>query len=106
MLKNLYIKNFAIIKEIDLSFSKGLNVFTGETGAGKSIVIEALSFALGARADFGLIGNYAENMLVKATFTSNSLPQDLQNKYSIAKEDFTITREIDKKGKAKIFIKR
>ena len=104
MLKNLYIKNFAIIKEIDLSFSNGLNVFTGETGAGKSIVIEALSFALGARADFGLIGNYAENMLVKATFTSNSLPQDLQNKYSIAKEDFTITREIDKKGKSKIFI--
>ena len=104
MLKNLYIKNFAIIKEIDLSFSKGLNVFTGETGAGKSIVIEALSFALGARADFGLIGNYAENMIVKATFTSNSLPQDLQNKYSITKEDFTITREIDKKGKSKIFI--
>ncbi len=104
MLKNLYIKNFAIIKEIDLSFSNGLNVFTGETGAGKSIVIEALSFALGARADFGLIGNYAENMLVKATFTNDSLPQNLQNKYSITKEDFTITREIDKKGKAKIFI--
>ena len=104
MLKNLYINNFAIIKEIDLNFSKGLNVFTGETGAGKSIVIEALSFVLGARADFGLIGNNSDKMLVKATFTSNSLPQDLQKKYTIAKEDFTITREIDKKGKAKIFI--
>ena len=104
MLKNLYINNFAIIKEIDLKFSNGLNVFTGETGAGKSIVIEALSFALGARADLGLIGNNADKMLVKATFSTTALPQELQKKYSITKEDFTITREIDKKGKAKIFI--
>lgn len=104
MLKNLYINNFAIIKEIDLKFSNGLNVFTGETGAGKSIVIEALSFVLGARADLGLIGNYAEKMIVKAVFAGAYLPIELQKKYSITKEDFTITREIDKKGKAKIFI--
>ncbi len=104
MLKNLYINNFAIIKEIDLSFSNGLNVFTGETGAGKSIVIEALSFALGARADFGLIGNNADKMLVKATFSADALPEELKKKYNITKETFTITREIDKKGKAKIFI--
>lgn len=104
MLKNLYINNFAIIKEIDLSFSEGLNVFTGETGAGKSIVIEALSFALGARADLGLIGNNSDKMLVKATFATKALPQNLQKKYSVTKETFTITREIDKKGKAKIFI--
>ena len=104
MLKNLYINNFAIIKEIDLKFSEGLNVFTGETGAGKSIVIEALSFALGARADFGLIGNNSDKMFVKATFSTNALPQELQKKYNITKEDFIITREIDKKGKAKIFI--
>ncbi|MBQ4493213.1 MAG: DNA repair protein RecN [Elusimicrobiaceae bacterium] len=104
MLKNLYINNFAIIKEIDLHFSEGLNVFTGETGAGKSIVIEALSFALGARADFGLIGNYAGKMLVKAVFSSAALPEDLKKKYNITTQDFIITREIDKKGKAKITI--
>lgn len=104
MLKNLYINNFAIIKEVDLNFSEGLNVFTGETGAGKSIVIEALSFALGARADLGLIGNNSDKMLVKAVFSSAAIPQDLQKKYAITKEDFAITREIDKKGKAKITI--
>ena len=85
MLKNLYINNFAIIKEIDLSFCEGLNVFTGETGAGKSIVIEALSFVLGARADLGLIGANGDKMLVKAHFTSAALPLDLQKKYAIIK---------------------
>ena len=104
MLKNLYVNNFAIIREIDLSFCEGLNVFTGETGAGKSIVIEALSFALGARADLGLIGSNGDKMLVKATFSSKSLPEHLQQKYAVKTEDFTIHREIDKKGKAKIFI--
>ena len=104
MLKNLYINNFAIIKEIDLPFSEGLNVFTGETGAGKSIVIEALSFVLGARADLGLIGNNSDKMLVKAVFTSQSLPQDLKDKYNVKEETFTLHREIDKKGKAKILI--
>ncbi len=104
MLKNLYINNFAIIKELDLSFSEGLNVFTGETGAGKSIVIEALSFVLGARADLGLIGNNGDKMLVKAIFTSPSLPENLQKKYDIKEKTFTIHREIDKKGKAKITV--
>ena len=89
MLKNLYINNFAIIKEIDLKFSEGLNVFTGETGAGKSIVIEALSFALGARADFGLIGNNSDKLIVKAAFSTNALPQELQKKYNITKEETT-----------------
>ena len=104
MLKNLYINNFAIIKEIDLNFSEGLNVFTGETGAGKSIVIEALSFVLGARADLGLIGNNTDKMLVRAVFTSQSLPKDLKDKYNIKEEIFTLYREIDRKGKAKILI--
>jgi DNA repair protein RecN len=104
MLKNLYVNNFAIIKEIDLNFSEGLNVFTGETGAGKSIVIEALSFVLGARADLGLIGNNVDKMIVKAIFTSQSLPENLQKKYDIKEKTFTLYREIDKKGKAKILI--
>ena len=104
MLKNLYINNFAIIKELDLPFSEGLNVFTGETGAGKSIVIEALSFVLGARADFGLIGSFGEKMIVKAVFAGEILPQNLQKKYDIIEKTFTLYREIDKKGKTKILI--
>jgi DNA repair protein RecN (Recombination protein N) len=46
MLKSIYIKNFAIIEEIVLEFSNGLNILTGETGAGKSIIVDAISIAL------------------------------------------------------------
>ena len=51
MLTHLNIRNFAIIDELELDFNKGMTVITGETGAGKSIMVDALSLALGGRAD-------------------------------------------------------
>lgn len=51
MISHISIKNFAIIKNTEIDFDRGLNIITGETGAGKSIVIEAISLALGSRAD-------------------------------------------------------
>ena len=51
MLKSIYIKDFAIIDELRIDFSNGFNVFTGETGAGKSIIVGALSFLKGGRSD-------------------------------------------------------
>ncbi|MBQ1383835.1 MAG: AAA family ATPase, partial [Firmicutes bacterium] len=51
MLTGLSIENFAVIKKLDIGLEPGLCVFTGETGAGKSVIIEAVSMALGARAD-------------------------------------------------------
>ena len=51
MLRSLYIQNYALIEKLDISFSSGFSVITGETGAGKSIILGALSLVLGQRAD-------------------------------------------------------
>ena len=55
MLLNLHIKNYVLIDELSLEFSGGLNIFTGETGAGKSIIIESIGLALGDRAGAGIV---------------------------------------------------
>ena len=103
MLKNIEIHNFAIISSLNLGFGSGLNIFTGETGAGKSIVIEALGFVLGARGDTGLIKQGANKMSVKAEFSSEGLPQELTVKYKINK-DFCLKRELDEKGRNRAWI--
>src|SRR5512134_1094046 len=68
MLKELNIKNFAIIDQLRVEFGPGLNVFTGETGAGKSIVVDALNLALGERASADLIRTGADEAVVEAAF--------------------------------------
>ncbi|MDL2295387.1 DNA repair protein RecN [Lachnospiraceae bacterium OttesenSCG-928-E19] len=68
MLTNLYISNIVLIEKLDLEFGPGLNVLTGETGAGKSILLDALSLALGARSDAGLVRHGCENAGVIAEF--------------------------------------
>lgn len=68
MLSNISIKNIALIDSIDVSFSDGLNVLTGETGAGKSIIIDSLSFVLGKRADKSLIRYEEDTASVTAVF--------------------------------------
>ena len=69
MIQKLYIKNFAIINEIDINFEPGLTVVTGETGSGKSILLEALGVALGAKADKIMVRNGAERAVVEAKFS-------------------------------------
>ncbi len=64
MLTQLHVQNFAILSDISLKLSPGFNVFSGETGAGKSIVIEALGFVLGARGDGTLIKDGTEKCVV------------------------------------------
>jgi DNA repair protein RecN (Recombination protein N) len=68
MLQSLYIQNFVLIDQLEIDFDAGMSVFTGETGAGKSIIIGALSLALGNRADSQAIGPFAEQCEVIATF--------------------------------------
>ena len=68
MLTNLYIENIAVIEQTDISFTRGLNVLTGETGAGKSIVIDAINAVLGKRSSRGLIRTGADSAFVSATF--------------------------------------
>ena len=68
MLSNLSIRNVVLIEALDIDFQDGLTVLTGETGAGKSILLDALGLALGSRADFGLIRNNSERASVAAEF--------------------------------------
>ena len=69
MLTRLSVRNVVLIKSLDLEFSEGLTVLTGETGAGKSILLDSLGLALGSRADFSLIGKDNDRAQVSASFT-------------------------------------
>lgn len=68
MLQNLHVKNIALIDEVEIDFTKGLNILTGETGAGKSIIIDSVNFALGARVPKGIVREDAEYALVELVF--------------------------------------
>ncbi len=68
MLSELYIQNFAIIDELRIRFDKGLNVLTGETGAGKSIILDAMALVLGERADTSMVRGGSDRAYVEATF--------------------------------------
>ena len=68
MLYSLHVKNLALIEETEVEFGKGLNILTGETGAGKSILLGSVNLALGAKAGGEIIRNGAESALVELTF--------------------------------------
>ncbi len=68
MLANLHVKNVAIIDEVDVDFGKHLNILTGETGAGKSILVGSIGIALGARVSSEMIGKYGDYALVEMVF--------------------------------------
>ena len=68
MLTNLSIRNIVLIEKLDLEFDSGLTVLTGETGAGKSILLDALGLALGSRADFSLVRAGENSAQVIASF--------------------------------------
>ena len=72
MLSHLSVKNIVLIESLQLDFQAGLTVLTGETGAGKSILLDSLGLALGARADFGLLRKGADRASVTATFEVNA----------------------------------
>jgi DNA repair protein RecN (Recombination protein N) len=111
MLKELNIKNFAIIDQLQVEFAPGLNVFTGETGAGKSIVVDALNLALGERASADLIRTGCQEAVVEAAFelnTDNATEiRDLLAEQGITMdtgEDLIVRRVLSAAGKNKVYI--
>lgn len=97
MLNKLTVKNFAIIEDIDISFKDGLTVLTGETGAGKSLVIDCISLLLGERANLEMVRNGEDRAVIIGNFSFNSVHlSSLLSKLNIDCEDnnITITRVI------------
>jgi DNA repair protein RecN (Recombination protein N) len=107
MLNDLSIKNFAIIDELNVSFHNGLNIISGETGAGKSIIIGAVSLLLGDRASAEMIRTQADAATVEAIFDINR-NKTLKNKISemgfTAGDELLIRRVISRTGKNKVLV--
>ena len=103
MLNKLTIKNVALIDSAEIEFKNGLNVLSGETGAGKSVIIESLNFVLGAKADKTLIRAGENECLVKAEFdVSNNLAvENIYNECDIEPdESLIISRKLNVDGKS------
>ena len=75
MLLSLHVKNLALIEEEEVTFTNGLNILTGETGAGKSIIIGSINLALGGKADKAIIRTGAEYALIELVFTADNEKQ-------------------------------
>ena len=106
MLLSLNVKNYALISDVDVHFDKGMNIITGETGAGKSILIGALGLALGKRADTSSLRNKETKCVIEATFDVSGY--DLHNVYDHHDLDYEeqtiLRREIASSGKSRSFI--
>jgi DNA repair protein RecN (Recombination protein N) len=107
MLQRLNIQNYAIINELEIDFSDKLNIITGETGAGKSILMGALSLILGERADSTVLQQKEKKAVVEGTFKAmnkEAIGEFLKENDLDAEELLTIRREIASNGKSRAFI--
>ena len=108
MLTHLYIRNFALIDELDMPFHSGFSVITGETGAGKSIILGAIGLLLGQRADMKALKQGADKCVVEAHFDLSHY-EDMQaffdeNDLELDKSDTIIRRELTAAGKSRAFV--
>ena len=107
MLSQLTVKNLAVVERLDLSFEPGMSTVTGETGAGKSILLQALGLALGVRADSNLVRHGKDKADISAAFAleHNQTVQDFLSKHSLEDEGECILRRvITSDGRSKAFI--
>ncbi|MBT3181665.1 MAG: DNA repair protein RecN [Deltaproteobacteria bacterium] len=108
MLQSLHIKDFAIIDELEVEFAPGLNIMTGETGAGKTIIIEALNLVMGSRAQTDLIRSGREKAYVTATFDGARISPELKDHLDRAgiecQDDLIVHRIIGSAGKGRISV--
>ena len=108
MLQNLKISNFAIIDNINITFKKGFSVLTGETGAGKSIILGALGLLTGSRFDDKAVLKQGKKTIIEAQFNVAGYPLlkniFIENDLDFDEEQCIIRREISQEGKSRIFI--
>ncbi|MDE5644634.1 MAG: AAA family ATPase, partial [Muribaculaceae bacterium] len=112
MLKNLIIRNYALIEHLDLEFGPGLTIITGETGAGKSIMLGALSLVMGGRADTKVISDGGSKSVVEALFTN--VDPELRSLFAekgidwiedaAGVSELTVRRELTASGRSKVFV--
>ena len=107
MLKRLYVKNVALISEADIEFDSGLNVLSGETGSGKSVILDSINFVLGCKADRTMIRYGESEAFVRAEFVldKGSDAVKLLNEYDIETDgEIIISRKLSADGKGSIKI--
>lgn len=107
MIKHLHITNYVLIEALDIHFTKDLNIITGETGAGKSIVMGALSLILGDRADASVLVNAEKKCIIEGNFeikTHKRIKEELQLVEIDVEDELIIRREIAINGKSRAFI--
>lgn len=103
MLQSLYIKNYILIDELRLEFKPGFSVFTGETGAGKSILIDAIGLLMGDRFNSDLIRHNTDKSILEAVFLTNNLQvESILQEYGFDREtdELIITRELTRDGRS------
>ncbi len=99
MLQDLHIENIAVISRADVSFTEGLNVLTGETGAGKSIIIDALQSVLGARTNRDMVRSGADKALASAVFVTSLADEWLEENEIEYEDEIILQRKISEDGK-------
>ncbi len=107
MIKSLFIKNYALIEELSVEFSNGLVIITGETGAGKSIIIDALGLIIGMRASADVVRAGSDKAIVEGVFAiaGNRKVKALLNENELdTVDDLIIRREISAKGQSRCFV--
>ena len=79
MIRRLYIRDFAIIKELELNFNDGMTVITGETGSGKTLIIKAISIAFGAKCNRSMIRHGSQKMIIEVCYDENIIRRIIRN---------------------------
>ncbi len=107
LLKHLHIRNFAVIEELDIPFNHGMTVFTGETGAGKSIMVGALGLVLGDRSDSGIVRSGCERTEITAIFDiedENDIQSVLAEQEIDCDDELILRRVINNDGRSRAYV--
>ena len=105
MISKLRISNFALIEHLELDLNNGFTIVTGETGSGKSILLNAFSLMLGERASSSVVGNYSNKAIVEFHLVTRAKDKHFFDKFQLDFEEPTILRrEVVKDGKSRVFI--